>query len=66
MLDLNNRYFLDGNVCNSFANCLWVFGLHDRAWQENKVLGKVRLMNHNGLERKIDIENFVAHNTSEH
>ncbi|MEM1214833.1 MAG: deoxyribodipyrimidine photo-lyase [Bacteroidota bacterium] len=59
LLYLNNKYFLDGNNANSYANALWVFGLHDRAWQENEVFGKVRLMNRSGLDRKIDVEELL-------
>jgi deoxyribodipyrimidine photo-lyase len=59
LLYLNNKYFLDGNDPNSYANALWVFGLHDRAWKERKVFGKVRPMNHNGLRRKIDLETWL-------
>lgn len=51
---LNNKYFLDGRDCNSFSNLLWLFGLHDRAWQEREVFGKVRIMTRGGLESKID------------
>ena len=54
-LYLNNRYFLDGRDANSFANVGWIFGLHDRAWQERPVFGKVRTMKASGLERKADM-----------
>lgn len=60
LLDLNNRYFLDGRDCASYANVGWVFGLHDRAWQETDVRGKTRPMNRNGLDRKIDVDAYVA------
>lgn len=60
LLALNNRYFLDGRDPNSYANCAWVFGLHDRPWGERPVFGKVRYMNAAGLERKCDIEAYVA------
>ncbi|MCP1197821.1 deoxyribodipyrimidine photo-lyase [Notoacmeibacter sp. MSK16QG-6] len=59
LLTLNNRYFLDGGDPNSFANTLWVFGLHDRAFQENDVIGKVRPMGHGALERQFDVEKWV-------
>ena len=59
LLYFNNKYFLDGNDPNSYANVLWVFGLHDRAWKERKVFGKVRPMNHNGLQRKIDLKSWL-------
>ena len=59
-LQLNNKYFLDGRDSNSYANVAWVFGLHDRAWQEREIFGKVRYMNARGLERKFDIDAYVA------
>ncbi|MFZ0428648.1 MAG: deoxyribodipyrimidine photo-lyase [Acidobacteriota bacterium] len=58
-LHLNNRYFLDGRDPNSFAGVAWVFGLHDRPWQERAVFGTVRYMNARGLERKCDIDAYV-------
>lgn len=58
-LSLNNRYFLDGRDANSYANVSWCFGLHDRAWTERPVFGKIRYMNAAGLERKFDIGRYV-------
>jgi deoxyribodipyrimidine photo-lyase len=58
-LYLNNRYFLDGRDPNSYANVAWVFGLHDRAWTERPVFGKVRYMNANGLKRKFDMKAYM-------
>lgn len=58
-LTLNNRYFLDGRDPASFANIGWLFGLHDRAWTERPVFGKLRYMNANGLKRKLDIDAYV-------
>jgi deoxyribodipyrimidine photo-lyase len=58
-LTLNNRYFLDGRDPNSYANVLWLFGLHDRGWKERPVYGKVRYMSKGGLERKADPEAYV-------
>ena len=58
-LYLNNKYFLDGRDPNSYANVAWVFGLHDRPWQERYVFGTVRFMTAGGLERKFDIEAYV-------
>ena len=57
---LNNRYFLDGRDPNSFAGVGWVFGLHDRAWFEREIFGKVRYLAASGLERKCDIRAYVA------
>lgn len=59
-LQLNNRYFLDGRDPNSYAGVAWLFGVHDRPWQERRVFGTIRYMNAAGLERKSDIELYVA------
>jgi deoxyribodipyrimidine photo-lyase len=60
-LELNNRYLLDGRDPNSYANVAWVFGLHDQAFAERDVIGKVRPMTRSGLARKIDADAYVAY-----
>ena len=59
LLYLNNKYFLDGRDPASYANVGWIFGLHDRAWKERPIFGKVRYMAASGLERKCDIDGYV-------
>lgn len=59
LLALNNTYFLDGRDPNSYAGAGWIFGLHDRAWGERPVFGKVRYMAASGLKRKCDIQGYV-------
>jgi deoxyribodipyrimidine photo-lyase len=59
LLEFNNTYFLDGHDPNSFANVAWIFGRHDRPWQERDVVGKIRPMTRSGLERKFDVEAYV-------
>ena len=59
MLELNNRYFLDGRDPASFTNVAWCFGLHDRPWKERPIFGTVRYMNAAGLQRKFDIDTYV-------
>ena len=59
MLYLNNKYFVDGRDPNSYANVAWVFGQHDRGWQERAVFGKVRYMSAGGLERKAKPREYV-------
>lgn len=56
---LNNAYFLDGRDPNSYAGVGWIFGMHDRAWFERPIFGKVRYMAASGLERKCDIKGYV-------
>jgi deoxyribodipyrimidine photo-lyase len=58
-LAINNKYFLDGRDPNSYAGVAWVFGIHDRAWPQRPVYGKVRCMMASGLERKCNIRAYV-------
>jgi deoxyribodipyrimidine photo-lyase len=58
-LALNNRYFLDGRDPNSYTGVAWLYGIHDRAWAERAIFGKVRYMAASGLERKCDINAYV-------
>lgn len=60
LLDLNNRYFLDGRDCSSYANVAWAFGLHDQAFAEREVTGKTRRMTLGGLKRKFDVDAYIA------
>ncbi len=59
-LYLNNKYELDGRDPNGYTGIAWCFGKHDRAWKERPVFGKIRYMNASGLERKFDIDKYVA------
>jgi deoxyribodipyrimidine photo-lyase len=58
-LAINNKYFIDGRDPNSYAGIAWVFGLHDRAWNERPVFGKIRYMSASGLERKCNIRAYL-------
>ena len=58
-LDLNNKYFLDGRDPNSYTGVSWLFGVHDRAFKERNIFGKIRYMAASGLERKCDIKSYV-------
>ena len=58
---LNDRYELDGRDPNGYAGIAWsIGGVHDRAWQERPVLGKVRYMNYAGCARKFDVKQYIA------
>jgi deoxyribodipyrimidine photo-lyase len=57
---LNDKYELDGRDPNGYVGCAWAIGgLHDRAWAERPVYGKIRYMNRNGTKRKFDIEKYT-------
>ena len=59
-LHLNNTYFLDGRDPSSYAAVAWCFGLHDRAWAERSIFGKIRFMNAAGLQRKFDMDRYIT------
>jgi deoxyribodipyrimidine photo-lyase len=57
---LNDKYELDGRDPNGYVGCAWsIGGVHDRAWTEREVYGKVRYMNRNGCERKFDVQAYI-------
>ncbi len=58
---LNDRYQLDGRDPNGYTGIAWsVGGVHDRAWSERPVFGKIRYMNNNGCRRKFDVDAYIG------
>ena len=60
MIDVHGKYALDGRDPNTYTNVLWCFGLHDRAWSERPVFGKMRYISTEGMKRKTDTEAYIA------
>ena len=57
---LNDRYELDGRDPNGYTGIAWsIGGLHDRAWNERPVFGKIRYMSYEGCKRKFDISSYI-------
>ena len=59
MVDQHGRYALDGRDPNTFTNILWCFGLHDRAWGERPVFGKLRYMSGDSIRRKTNSKAYI-------
>jgi deoxyribodipyrimidine photo-lyase len=60
-LYLNDKYELDGTDPNGIVGVMWsICGVHDRAWNERPIFGKIRYMNYAGAKRKFDVAQFVA------
>jgi deoxyribodipyrimidine photo-lyase len=60
MIELNNKYALDGRDPNSYSGILWVLGKYDRAWgPERPIFGKVRYMSSDNTARKLDVRSYV-------
>jgi deoxyribodipyrimidine photo-lyase len=60
MIDLNNKYALDGRDPNSYSGIFWVLGRYDRAWgPERPIFGKVRYMSSRNTRRKLKVAGYV-------
>jgi deoxyribodipyrimidine photo-lyase len=60
MIELNNRYALDGRDPNSYSGIFWCLGRYDRAWgPERPVFGKVRYMSSANTARKLDVKAYL-------
>lgn len=59
MIDLHDRYALDGRDPNTYTNILWCFGLHDRPWGTRPIFGSLRYMSFDGMKRKTDIDSYI-------
>ncbi len=61
MLELNNKYALDGRDPNSYSGVFWVLGRYDRAWgPERRVFGKIRYMSSENTARKMHVEKYIV------
>lgn len=60
MIELNNRYALDGRDPNSYSGIFWCLGRYDRPWgPERPVLGKVRYMSSENTARKVRVKKYL-------
>ncbi len=57
---LNDKYELDSRDPNGYAGIAWCMGgVHDRAWNQHPVFGKIRYMNYNGCKRKFNVDEYI-------
>ncbi|MDC0937109.1 deoxyribodipyrimidine photolyase [Pirellulales bacterium] len=60
MIELNNKYALDGRNPNSYSGIFWVLGRYDRAWgPERPVFGKIRYMSSANTARKLRVKQYI-------
>lgn len=61
MLELNNKYALDGRNPNSYSGIFWVLGRYDRPWAPRRpVFGSVRYMSSENTARKVRVKGYLA------
>jgi deoxyribodipyrimidine photo-lyase len=59
LIELNNRYALDGRDPNSYSGIFWCLGRFDRAWQERTIFGKLRYMSSDSTRKKIKLKQYL-------
>lgn len=61
MIELNNKYALDGRDPNSYSGIFWVLGRYDRPWgPERPIFGKVRYMTSANTARKYSVKDYIS------
>lgn len=59
LIELNNRYAIDGRDPNSYSGIRWIFGRFDCAWQERSIYGKVRYMTSDSTRKKVKLKQYL-------
>ncbi|WP_018127986.1 hypothetical protein [Balneola vulgaris] len=60
LIELNNKYALDGRDPNSYSGIFWCFGRFDRAWQERPIFGKLRYMTSESTRKKVKLDEYLS------
>ncbi len=60
MLELNNKYALDGRDPNSYSGIFWVLGRYDRPWAPRReVFGIIRYMSSENTVKKLRLKEYL-------
>ena len=60
LIELNDRFALDGRDPNSLSGIFWILGRYDRPWgPERPVFGKVRYMSSANTARKYNVKAYL-------
>lgn len=66
MIELNNKYALDGRDPNSYSGIFWVLGRYDRAWgPERPIFGKIRYMTSESTRSKFSVKQYLRRYAAE-
>ncbi len=61
MIELNNKYALDGRDPNSYSGIFWTLGRFDRPWAPIRpIFGCIRYMSSTNTARKVSVKGYVA------
>ena len=60
MIEIMNRFALDGRNPNSYSGYCWILGRYDRAWgPERPIFGKIRYMSSANTVRKLRMKQYM-------
>jgi deoxyribodipyrimidine photo-lyase len=60
LIELNNRYALDGQDPNSYSGIFWTLGRYDRPWApERPIFGRIRYMSSENTARKLRVKGYI-------
>lgn len=66
MVELNNRYAVDGRDPNSYSGIFWVLGRYDRPWgPERPIYGKVRYMTSDSTRKKVRLRKYLREHSGQ-
>lgn len=60
MIELNDRYALDGRDPNSYSGIFWCLGRYDRPWGPTRpIFGSIRYMSSENTARKVKLKRYL-------
>ncbi len=60
LIELNNKYAVDGRDPNSYSGIFWTLGRFDRAWGPVRpIFGTVRYMSSDNTRKKLDLDDYL-------
>ena len=59
LIELNNRYAVDGRDPNSYSGIFWTLGRYDRPWPERPIFGKIRYMTSESTVKKLRLKRYL-------
>lgn len=60
MIELNNKYAIDGRDPNSYSGIFWCLGRFDRPWFERPIFGTIRYMSSDSTKKKVKLSRYLA------
>lgn len=62
LIELNNKYAIDGRDPNSYSGIFWCLGRFDRPWFERPIFGSIRYMTSDSAAKKIKLKTYLVKN----